>query len=128
MVNKYLIIAAGGGLGAVLRYGMTNYISASVGRGYPFGTMAVNLLGSLLIGIAYVLLIYKVSNQQSLLTLLFMTGLLGGFTTYSAFALDAMQLLNQGKFLTSAIYIMTTTFGSLVACGVGIYVTNLLVK
>ena len=125
---KYMIIAVGGGIGAVLRFSMINGVHGWVGRGFPYGTMLVNVLGSLLIGTAYILLVQKASHQQSLLALLFMTGLLGGFTTYSAFTLDTIQLIQRGEIMASVIYIVMTTMCSLAACGVGVYITSMLIK
>ncbi|WP_103259162.1 fluoride efflux transporter CrcB [Tabrizicola aquatica] len=103
------LIALGGALGSVLRYLMV----AAVGA--PWGTAAVNVLGSLAIGAAFVLLDTRTGWQ-----LFLMTGLLGGFTTFSAFSLDTLKLVQQGQPLTAALYVLASVAVSLLAVALGV--------
>ena len=93
---QVLAIAAGGALGAVLRFWMSNGVYALLGRGFPYGTLAVNVLGSLLMGFLFVLLIDKLSlgpNWRAALLI----GLLGAFTTFSAFSIETLNLIEEGE-------------------------------
>lgn len=96
MLMQVLAIAAGGALGAVLRFWMSNGVYALLGRGFPYGTLAVNVLGSLLMGFLFVLLIDKLSlgpNWRAALLI----GLLGAFTTFSAFSIETLNLIEEGE-------------------------------
>ena len=103
------LIALGGAAGSVLRYLMVSAIGA------PLGTAAVNVLGSLAIGILFVVL----GSRESWHFLL-MTGLLGGFTTFSAFSLDTLKLVEAGQPLQAAAYILGSVALSLIAVALGV--------
>ena len=107
---NYLLVALGGALGSVLRY-WTSLIFA-----FPYGTITVNILGSMAIGLAYGLLSEKGFERVSLLL---MAGFLGGFTTFSAFSLDVMKLFSDARFLHGLIYILTSFLGAILAVWVG---------
>ena len=85
----WLLVAAGGAAGSVLRHGVSLLAAGQFGTGFPWGTLAVNLLGSAGIGIAAGL------GVQGEARLLLVTGLLGGFTTFSAFSLETSLLLER---------------------------------
>jgi CrcB protein len=103
------LIALGGALGSVLRYLMV----AAVGA--PWGTAAVNMIGSFAIGVLFVLLDTRVGWQ-----LFLMTGLLGGFTTFSAFSLDTIKLIEAGQPLQAALYVLGSVALSLIAVALGV--------
>jgi CrcB protein len=103
------LIALGGALGSVLRYLMV----AAVGA--PWGTAAVNVIGSFAIGVLFVLLDTRVGWQ-----LFLMTGLLGGFTTFSAFSLDTIKLFEAGQPLEAALYVLGSVTLSLIAVALGV--------
>jgi CrcB protein len=101
-------VAIGGAIGSVLRYGMVIAIGA------PVGTLAVNVLGSLVMGVLFVVL-----DARSELSPLLMTGVLGGFTTFSAFSLDALKLWEGGATVPALGYVAASVMLSLAAVAVG---------
>ena len=107
---NYLLVALGGALGSILRY-WTSLIFA-----FPYGTLTVNIWGSVAMGLAYGLLSEKGFEKASLLL---MAGFLGGFTTFSAFSLDVMKLISDGRIFHSLIYILTSFLGAILAVWVG---------
>ncbi len=107
------LIALGGAIGSVLRY---LFIAA---LGAPWGTAGVNVLGSLTIGVLFVLLDARVGWQ-----LLLMTGVMGGFTTFSAFSLDTLKLMQQGQPLQAAAYVLASVALSLIAVALGVAIAR----
>lgn len=103
------LIALGGAAGSVLRYLMVSAIGA------PFGTAAVNVLGSFAIGVLFIVL----GSRESWHFLL-MTGLLGGFTTFSAFSLDTLKLVEAGQPTQAVAYVLASVALSLFAVALGV--------
>ncbi|TGE84576.1 fluoride efflux transporter CrcB [Pseudoalteromonas sp. KS88] len=104
-LKLYLMIAAGGASGACLRFFISETMLKLLGRGFPFGTLAVNILGSLLMGVLYGLIereIITVSPAKSLIGI----GFLGALTTFSTFSMDSLLLLQQGHFLKMVLNIV----------------------
>jgi CrcB protein len=118
-VNQLLLIGAGGALGAVGRYWMSTLVYQLAGRGFPWGTLAVNLLGSLLMGIFYVLLVERLVSNGDLRALL-MVGFLGAFTTFSTFSIETLMLIEEGALLRAAGNALASVIGCVIATGVGI--------
>ena len=111
MMAKLAAIAIGGAAGSVLRYGVSQGIHTLVGRGFPWGTLVVNSLGSLLIGFLFVYLVERSAVSEVLRAALFI-GLLGGFTTFSTFSLETLVLIEEASYLKAVINI----FISVVLC------------
>ena len=111
----YFYVAFGGALGSVLRFFIGHYFR------FPGGTFCVNTLGSLLIGVFFVLFTQRFDER---LGLFLMTGVLGGFTTFSAFSLDLFRLLEEERFVFALLYLLATVFGSLLMLLVGIILTR----
>jgi CrcB protein len=101
-MSQVAAIALGGAVGSVLRYWMSNSVHALVGRGFPYGTLSVNVLGSLLMGFLFVLFLDRLGND-TVLRAGVLIGLLGGFTTFSAFSMETVNLIEQGAHLRAAI-------------------------
>jgi fluoride exporter len=116
MSQTLSLVALGGAVGSVLRYLMVAAIGA------PWGTAAVNVLGSFLIGLLFVGLGARDGWQ-----LFLMTGLLGGFTTFSAFSLDALKLMDTGAPIQAAIYVLGSVSLSLAAVALGMAIARSLV-
>lgn len=115
--NMLLAVFAGGGVGATLRYVIAGAVQQSTGDIFPFGTLAVNLAGSLLLGL--IVQIAEVKAGPGLWMRVFLTvGICGGFTTFSTFSLETFRLLQDGSYLFAAGNIV----GSLVLCIIGIWV------
>jgi CrcB protein len=106
MVANVLLVALGGALGAVLRWSIAPPADAT---GWPHGTLVVNLLGSLLLGVVAVLLAASVMSREQ--ALLVGTGLLGAFTTMSTYALELVRLSEEGAWSLAAAYFLVTALG-----------------
>lgn len=100
-INNIIAVFAGGGLGALLRYGVSNTVKNNI-NGFPLATFVVNVFGCFIIGILYNLI--KIENVN--LRLFLIIGLLGGFTTFSTFGNETFQLLNSGKYSTAFFYVI----------------------
>lgn len=100
----WLAVAAGGALGAVARYGMAGLVQRVAGGAFPWGTLAVNVLGALLMGII-VEGAARLWTVPTDLRLFLTTGVLGGFTTFSAFSLETVLMIEKGDWLPAIAYI-----------------------
>jgi CrcB protein len=116
---QVLYIAAGGAAGAVLRYWASTGVYAMLGRDFPYGTLAVNVAGSLLIGLLTVMLLerFDLDPQWRAAVLI---GLLGAFTTFSTFSLETFYLLEQGELAKAVANVVLSVVLCLVATWVGI--------
>lgn len=115
MMTPLISVALGGALGAVLRY------LVGLAVVFPLGTLAVNVIGSFLIGMVWVMLAAR--GLQHWLPFV-MTGLLGGFTTFSAFSLDALRLVEAGRVGAAGGYILASVALSLLACALGLWLAR----
>ncbi len=114
----YLLVFAGGGIGAALRHGVNRAALAALGSSFPFGTLFVNVAGSFAMGVLAALFLAKGIGDQGL-RLFLTTGILGGFTTLSAFSLDAILLWERGAWTALAIYLAGSVTLSIAALAVG---------
>lgn len=122
---KILLIAVGGALGAVFRYLITYIIGRQWGNYFPYGTLAVNLLGCLLIGIIMGLITEKAWIQP--IWRFFLTiGFLGALTTFSSFSYEAYRLLEQGNIIYALTSILSNVIIGILAVWGGIGITRLL--
>lgn len=116
MFQTLLIVAFGGALGASSRYIVNISLPRLLGHGFPYATMAVNVAGSLLMGVLVVVLAEKSGNRFAPFL---MTGVLGGFTTFSAFSLDALTIWERGQGLLAAGYVLGSVALSLLGIVAG---------
>lgn len=100
-------VALGGAIGASLRFLTVFSITRLFGVGFPYGTMTVNILGSFVIGAVAGWLMMK-GEDNTLLRGFVMTGLLGGFTTFSAFSLDVLGLIDRNDYAMAALYVIAS--------------------
>lgn len=118
------LIAAGGALGAVLRYLSVMGAARLMGAGFPYGTLAVNVVGSLAMGIAAAVLVERSGSPKVIAFL--MPGLLGGFTTFSAFSLDAARLYEAGRLGAAAGYAGLSVGVAFLALLMGLWIGRML--
>ncbi|MEI8275433.1 MAG: fluoride efflux transporter CrcB [Hyphomicrobiales bacterium] len=103
----YLIVFLGGGLGAAMRHGVNIASARAFGTGFPYGTLLINITGSLLMGLVAAYFAFKGDASQHW-RLFLTTGILGGYTTFSAFSLDAALLYERGEVSAAAIYVVAS--------------------
>ncbi len=113
----FLVVFLGGGIGSALRYGAGRAAIAIVGPGFPAGTLFVNVFGCFLLGALADWLAFRDPGIGLSFKLFLTTGVLGGFTTFSAFALDVASIWERGDFLTASLYVM----GSVVLSIAGLF-------
>lgn len=125
MLHPYVYIAMGGALGAVSRYSVSNYLYQHVPEKVHYATLAINVIGSFLIGVMYVLIVEKLyvhAHFQSGL----MVGFLGAFTTFSTFSLETVRYLQGGQIGEALFYIVASVVFCVIACWIGISATRLI--
>ncbi len=119
MNNPYFLVFLGGGLGSVLRLLVLRLARLWLSPELPWGTFAVNLLGSLAAGLIAGLLVARGAAGENAPSLFLLTGLLGGFTTFSAFSLDALLLWQRGETLAATAYVAASLLLALAAVAAG---------
>jgi CrcB protein len=123
-VTIYLVVAAGGALGAVGRYVVISRTGALLGTEFPFGTVVVNVAGSFLLGL--VVDMAAASGTDGTLLAFLGVGVLGGFTTFSTFALDVAFLAGRRAIRPAALYIAVSVVLSIAAFAAGLYLAHAL--
>ncbi|SCB56562.1 camphor resistance protein CrcB [Rhizobium aethiopicum] len=121
-----LLVAVGGAIGSVLRYYVGKWALRLMGPAFPWGTLAVNVVGCFVIGV-FAELIARRFNASIELRLLLITGFLGGFTTFSAFSLDAISLFEGGNTVAGGVYIAASVGLSMAAVFAGLAIMRALV-
>ncbi|QGX97110.1 fluoride efflux transporter CrcB [Roseovarius faecimaris] len=121
MMMTALQVALGGAIGAVLRFGVGVAVMRFASPGFPVAIIGVNILGSFLMGL---FVIYSIQKGLGHLNPLVMTGLLGGFTTFSAFSLEAFTLYDEGQAAQAALYVVLSVAGSLLALALGVWLAR----
>ncbi len=122
MIN-YLIVFIGAGIGGALRHGVNLGAYRYIGPGIGYGTIIVNIVGSFLMGALAAYFAFK--GQATQPWRLFMTtGILGGFTTFSAFSLDAALLYERGEIGTAALYVAASVALSIAALFAGMFIVR----
>ena len=122
-----LLVAIGGAFGACSRYLFIEMIIfLHRGSSFPIGTILVNIIGSFLMGVLHFFLTHYLDSISPQTRLLLATGVLGGFTTFSAFSLDVFRLINSGNFQLAFAYIFSSFIFSILAIFFGFYLAKLL--
>jgi fluoride exporter len=120
---KILIIGLGGFLGSVMRYITVKWVDGKLNTLFPYGTLTVNIVGSFLLGVIYMAALRKAGLSEN--GRLFMgVGFCGGFTTFSAFALENFNLMQEKLLGTSILYISLSVVAGILALAAGIWIAR----
>ncbi|HIF18679.1 MAG: fluoride efflux transporter CrcB [Cycloclasticus sp.] len=122
-MSQILAIAAGGSLGAVMRHLVSTGVYSWFGRGFPYGTLTVNVLGSLAMGLLYELFLQRLSISPEVRALL-LVGFLGAFTTFSAFSIETVHLIEQGDLLKAVGNILASVILCVLATWCGLLIAR----
>ena len=122
-MNHVIAIAIGGAAGSVLRYWMSTAVSHALGRAFPYGTLAVNVLGCLLMGMLFVVFATR-GTGDGVLRAGILIGVLGGFTTFSAFSMETFILIEEGALLKALLNMAVSLVLCIVATWAGVIVTR----
>jgi CrcB protein len=123
---KFIAIAAGGSVGALLRYFVSTYPYKFIKPGFPLGTFLANIIGCFVIGFVFQLSLVKILSPN--LRLFIMVGLLGSFTTFSTFSLETINLLKSGQLVLAVVNILTSVSVGLIAVFLGIKLSQMLFR
>lgn len=123
MLKSLLLVGTGGFLGSMARYAVAYTVGKMVNTTFPLGTFLINIAGCFIIGLLYGLF-QKEGNAQSSAWLILATGFCGGFTTFSAFALENVTLLKQQLNTTAILYTAASVVIGLLLCKLGITLTS----
>ena len=118
-IKLLLFIAAGGALGSIFRYSLTALINKWFNSGFPYSTLFINIIGSFALGVLFSALLLKWSPSIEVRTFL-QVGVLGAFTTFSAFSMDAYNQITRGDYLGAAIYIGVSVVAGVTALIIGV--------
>ncbi len=117
----YLVVFVGAGVGGAIRHGMNMGIGRLMGTHFPWHTFVINILGSLVMGLVAGWFTFR-ADPTGHLRLFLTTGILGGFTTFSAFSLDAALLWERHEHLLAALYVGGSVAGALAGLGFGLWI------
>lgn len=120
----YLIVFLGAGIGGALRHGVNIWAVRAFGYGFPFGTLIVNVVGSFIMGLLVGFFAYRAGFVPQHVRLFLTTGILGGFTTFSTFSLDATLLFERHSYSMGMSYIVGSVLASLLALLLGLALLN----
>ncbi len=116
----YLVVFVGAGIGGAARHGMNIWVARLMGTHFPWHTLVVNILGSLAMGLVAGFFMER-SDTTGHLRLFLATGVLGGFTTFSAFSLDAILLWERHEYLLASLYVGGSAAGALIGLVLGLW-------
>ena len=122
-MRVYLAIAIGGVLGCWARYAITNLVHAIYGRDFPLATLSINVVGSFLMGFIFIVTLERLTIAPYL-RIGIMTGVLGGFTTFSTFAMESLLLAEQGEAGKSILYIVLSVGLGIVGAFFGAFIAR----
>ena len=120
---SYLLVFLGGGLGSSLRHAVNMLSIRTLGIGFPYSTFIINITGSTIMGLIAGYLAFRIDASQSW-RLFLMTGILGGYTTFSAFSLDAMLLYQRGDAGLAIAYVLGSVVLSLAGVAAGLAIVR----
>ncbi|HXE24895.1 MAG TPA: fluoride efflux transporter CrcB [Roseiarcus sp.] len=119
----YVAIAIGGTLGCWARYAQTSWVQTAFGRDFPFATMSINVIGSFLMGFLFIVTLERLMIPPSVRAGV-LTGVLGGYTTFSTFEMETLLLAESGEFFKAASYVILSVVIGFAAAFGGAYVAR----
>lgn len=125
-MNNLLLIASGGALGSVARFGITKFIGKIIGGAFPWGTLTANFIGLLIIGFLFELFERSILSQS--MRYLITVGFLGGLTTFSTYGLETLLLMKNGQIRLSILNLLLSNIGGLICVGIGMLFSRFLLK
>jgi CrcB protein len=123
-MTSFLLVGAGGAIGAMGRYGISVAIAQFWRNAFPLGTLVINVTGSLAMGLLIGVLARTVPAWSTEIRLFVAVGILGGYTTFSAFSLDAITLIERGDWWPATIYIVLSVILSIAGLWLGLVLTR----
>ncbi|MFK0162227.1 fluoride efflux transporter CrcB [Rhizobium sp. NPDC090279] len=123
----YLVVFLGAGLGGAFRLGINELAARLLGVEFPFGTLIINVLGAFIMGLLTEYFVFRGGMSQEARVFL-TTGILGGFTTFSTFALESVMLWERGQWMPSIAYIALSVFLSIGALIAGLAIVRLIIQ
>ncbi len=122
MLMSFLSVALGGAIGSSLRFGAGMLMLRLVGSGFPLAILSVNVIGSFAMGL---FVVYSFQRGLEHYNLFVMTGILGGFTTFSAFSLEAFTLFERGQIASAALYVLLSVVVSISGLVLGVWIARM---
>lgn len=120
----FLLVGAGGAIGAMARFGFASFVGRLWPMGFPLATLLINMIGSVAMGIFIGLMARFLPPWQEDARLFIAVGIFGGFTTFSTFSLDTVALIERGELLQAGLYVLL----SVVLCLIGLYLGLLVTR
>lgn len=118
--SQIIAVAIGGALGSVLRFGTSTWIHGLLGRGFPYGTLVVNVAGCLAMGLLFAWFLERMADA-AVWRAGVLVGLLGGFTTFSAFSMETLLLVNDGLYTRATLNVLANVALCLAATWIGVW-------
>lgn len=118
--SQVIAVAVGGALGSVLRFGVSGWVHGLFGRDFPYGTLVVNVVGCLAMGFLFVLFLERVTDA-AVWRAGVLIGLLGGFTTFSAFSMETLTLFEDGFYVRAIANVAANVVLCLIAVWIGVW-------